>query len=295
MGMFIPQRVGFMAPVDRPGVKEALEMAYKAFSDRGICAAPIRNLQFFDENPHAIQLIVTFGGDGTMLSVVARAAMLGVPIAGINLGRLGFLTTVSRQRINEFAEALATGQCFIEKRNMLEVCPVNDSGAVSSVRKIALNDVTLTRNQTGKMVDLDVEVEGNLLNRYHADGIIIATPTGSSAYSLAAGGPLIWPETSVFCITPICPHSLTNRSVVLPDYVSICLKPRPRRGRFDSMQYSVDGCGTYGIAIGESLVVRKAREVLSLVHMPHYDFAALLRAKLHWQGSELPGDDEFLP
>lgn len=288
--MFVPQCVGFVAPADKPGVQEALRTARKAFQNRGMRVVSIRSRKSFEEDAAGTDLIVTFGGDGTMLSAASRTAMLGIPMAGVNLGRLGFLTTISVHEIDTLAQHLAAGTCSVEGRTMLEAYPVGENDQPCGPCKLALNEVTLTRSQTGKMVDLDAEVDGSLLNRYHADGVLVATPTGSSAYSLSAGGPLIWPDSSVFCVTPICPHSLTNRSVVLPDHTTILLRPRSRRGRTDSMQYSLDGRDAYSIAVGEYLVIRKAQEKLLLVHMPDYNFGQLLRAKLRWQGAELPWD-----
>ena len=288
--MFVPQCVGLIAPADKPGVPEAIKAARKAFQSRSIRVISIRSRKSFEEDAAGTDLIITFGGDGTMLSAASKAAMLGIPMAGVNLGRLGFLTTISVHEIDALVQSVADGTCSVEARTMLETYPVGENGEPRSQRKLALNEITLTRNQTGKMVDLDAEVDGRLLNRYHADGILVATPTGSSAYSLSAGGPLIWPESSVFCVTPICPHSLTNRSVVLPDQATIRLRPRARRGRADSMQYSADGRDTQSIDVGEHLVIRKAEEKLLLVHMPGYNFGQLLRAKLRWQGAELPWD-----
>ena len=192
------------------------------------------------------------------------------------------------------------GSCVIETPDALEQAIVRCSmlvtfgvdGIAVPPRKLALNEVSLIRAQSGKMVDLDAEIDGELLNRYHADGVLVSTPTGSTAYSLSAGGPLVWPMSRVVCVTPICPHSLTNRSVVLPDTMTIRLRPRERRGRFDSMVYSLDGRSAYPIEVGESLVIRKAPETLSLVHLRKQNFGALLRAKLRWQGAEIPTDDE---
>ena len=148
---------------------------------------------------------------------------------------------------------------------------------------MALNEVALMRAQTGKMIDVDVEVNGELLNRYHSDGVLVATPTGSTAYSLSAGGPLVTPAANVLCITPICPHSLTIRTVVLPDNVVITMHPRERRGRAgESTIFSLDGRRTHGIANNDTLEIRKAERPLRLLAMPESSFAARLRAKLGW-------------
>ena len=290
--MFTPRSIGIVAPMDKAGVPEAMSVAQDILIAKGMNPIFVRNRRHLDELTKDLDMIVSFGGDGTMLALASFAARNEIPLAGVNLGRLGFLTTCSVQELESFSEALCLGSCTVELRTMLEAYPVNESGKQRCECKLALNEVTLTRSKSGKMVDLDAVVDGSLLNRYHADGVIVATPTGSSAYSLSAGGPLVWPDSSVFCVTPICPHSLTNRSVVLPDHVEICLRPRERRGRVDVMEYSLVGRDTLSISVGESLVIRKATQALSLVHMPNYNFGELLRAKLRWQGSELPWDQD---
>lgn len=147
------------------------------------------------ETPDALEraigrcgMLVTFGGDGTMLTVSSLAAMHRVPLAGVNLGRLGFMTTCSVQELPLLAYALQEGSYLTDERSMLEVVRVGGDGVAAPPRKLALNEVSLIRAQSGKMVDLDAEIDGELLNRYHADGVLVSTPTGSTAYSLSAGG-----------------------------------------------------------------------------------------------------------
>ncbi len=284
--------IGLVAPAVKPGLEEALNIMRRELDSHGVQHLTIETAEELQRNIDRCCMLVTFGGDGTMLAVSSMAAVKGVPLAGVNLGRLGFMTTCSVQELPQLAVALHDGSWYEDKRSMLEVVRVNAAGDYDPCRKLALNEVALIRAQTGKMVDLDAEIDGKLLNRYHADGVLVSTPTGSTAYSLSAGGPLVWPMAGVVCVTPICPHSLTNRSVVLPDSMTICLKPRERRGRFDSMVYSIDGRSAYPIEMGESLLVRKAPETLSLVHLKEQNFGALLRAKLRWQGAEIPGDEE---
>ena len=276
----ILRQMGFQTVVCPP-FKDQKDGAYGDYKTRPLTA----ELKSAD-------LLITFGGDGTMLTVSSLAAAHHVPLAGVNLGRLGFMTTCSVQELPLLAYALQEGSFLTDERSMLEVVRMGVDGVAVPPRKLALNEVSLIRAQSGKMVDLDAEIDGELLNRYHADGVLVSTPTGSTAYSLSAGGPLVWPMSRVVCVTPICPHSLTNRSVVLPDTMTIRLRPRERRGRFDSMVYSLDGRSAYPIEVGESLVIRKAPETLSLVHLRKQNFGALLRAKLRWQGAEIPTDDE---
>lgn len=286
-----PKMIGLVALAEKPGLGEALRVMRRELSRHGLGSCVISDASALEKTIGRCDMLVTFGGDGTMLTVSSLAAVHGVPLAGVNLGRLGFMTTCSVQELPLLAYALQDGSFLTDERSMLEVVKTGEGGIVGS-RRLALNEVSLIRAQTGKMVDLDAEVDGVLLNRYHADGVLVSTPTGSTAYSLSAGGPLVWPMSRVVCVTPICPHSLTNRSVVLPDSMAICLKPRERRGRFDAMVYSLDGRSAYPIEVGESLTIRKAPESLSLVHFREQNFGALLRAKLRWQGAELPTDED---
>lgn len=288
--MFIPRHAGIVSLSKRPELSQLAGMLKRLLETAGIMPEIIEDEKWFEDGC-SLDLLVTLGGDGTLLSVASHAAVKGIPLAGINAGRLGFLTACSGTAIEGFVKALVSGECRIEPRVMIQSEKVSKNGFCGQ-RRLALNEVTLMRMRTGKMVDLEVSIDGVLLNRYHADGVLIATPTGSSAYSLSAGGPLVWPDCDVLCLTPICPHSLTNRAVILHGSKSIELKPRSRRGRVDSMQYSLDGRSTHRLEIGESLVISRAREQLNLVHMPGYDFSELLRAKLRWQGAEIPEEDQ---
>lgn len=223
-------------------------------------------------------VLLCLGGDGTILSTAQDAALHGCIIAGVNLGHLGFLSACGRDEIPQLTRALASGDFRIEERSMLSIKLFGmDTGQL-----LALNEVALMRAQTGKMIDVDAEVDGTLLNRYHADGVLVATPTGSTAYSLSAGGALIWPTAKVMCLTPVCPHSLTNRSVVLPDNVEITLRPRERRGRTgESLIFSIDGQTTHPIPLNAALSVRKAPVYLRLLALPSGNYADTLREKLN--------------
>ncbi len=238
------------------------------------------------EAGEAPELLLCLGGDGTMLSAAADAVENGSVLGGINMGHLGFLSACGREEIDTLVAALADGSYGVEERSVLSVSLLREEGdtaAAPLAPLLALNEVALMRAQTGKMIDVDVELDGRLLNRYHADGVLVATPTGSTAYSLSAGGPLVWPDAGVICLTPICPHSLTNRSVILPEGVEITIRPRERRGRAnESLIFSLDGRSTHSITLGEALCIRKAPAPLRLLTLPTGDYAARLRAKLGW-------------
>ncbi len=284
--------IGLVALTLKPGLDEALRLMRRELSRRGLISQVISNSTELEEHLPKCKMLITFGGDGTMLSVSALAARNQIPLVGVNLGRLGFMTSCSVQEIGLLAETIQLENYHLEERTMLEVIKMSADNQAEPTRRLALNEISLIRAQTGKMVDLDAEIDGQLLNRYHADGVLVSTPTGSTAYSLSAGGPLVWPQAKVLCVTPICPHSLTNRSVVLPDTTCIRLRPRERRGRFDAMVYSVDGRYAYPIEVGEYLEIRKAPEKLTLVHLREQNYGGLLRAKLRWHGAEIPTDED---
>lgn len=289
--MFCPRSVGLVSLTNRPELSDTMMRMHDLLVGSGFEPVFINDEKWFEREGNSVDLLITFGGDGTLLSLASLAARENLPLAGVNVGRLGFLTSCSVKQMEDFVVALKEGACQVDSRSMLEAQCVSADGDRITERRLALNEVTLMRLQTGKMVDLDAVVDGKLLNRYHADGVLVATPTGSSAYSLSAGGPLVWPDSDVLCVTPVCPHSLTNRAVILPGSSQIELRPRARRGRFDAMLYSLDGRNTYPIEIGETLIIRKAPECLRLIHLPDYHFAELLRAKLRWQGAELPDQE----
>ncbi len=278
--MMPPESIAILAPQRTEECLATLEMLLDACARAGLRACEL-GAEGSPAEPPA--LLLCLGGDGTMLSAAGEAMEQGSILGGINLGHLGFLSACGREEAAQLVAALADGSYAVEERMGLSVTLCAEDGIPIGSPYLALNELALMRAQTGKMIDVDVELDGRLLNRYHADGVLVATPTGSTAYSLSAGGPLIWPGTGVFCLTPICPHSLTNRSVILPESLEITISPRERRGRADeSLIFSLDGRSTHSIALGQSLSIRKAPMPLRLLTLPNSDYAARLRAKLGW-------------
>lgn len=281
--MQIPTSVGVFSAVRTPECEQVMQYLLQACADAGLMAYEFGPHTKNDPVLGSPEVIICLGGDGTILSRAAYAAQRGIVLGGINMGHLGFLTACGREAVKELVQALATGQYVIDERAMLSVQQSGMSSPAVQPPLLALNEISLMRDQTGRMIDVDVELDGCLLNRYHADGVLLATPTGSTAYSLSAGGPLLWPTAGVITLTPICPHSLTSRPVVLPDNVEVTLRPRERRGRAgESLIYSVDGRDTRPIALNETLTIKKAPISLKLLALPGCDYAALVRAKLGW-------------
>lgn len=223
---------------------------------------------------------LVIGGDGTMLGVGRQVARYGLPLIGINQGRLGFITDIPLERYAQALQAMLQGQFEEEKRSMLHAQVWRDKHCVFDA--LAMNDVVVNRGATSGMVELRIEVDGRFVSTQRADGLIIATPTGSTAYSLSAGGPLIAPSAAVFVITPICPHSLSQRSLVLSDQSVV--KIAPEVSETGPMVFAVDGRDTTRIGPGDWIEVKKAERVLRLLLLEDHSFYQALRQKLRWQG-----------
>lgn len=227
-----------------------------------------------------VDLAAVIGGDGTMLHAVAKLGDFQKPVAGINTGTLGFLTSCTGAELDEFAQAVAQRRFTTSVRTLLSAT-VHRRGHPAETFT-ALNEITLARGETGRLVSLRAKVDGEMLNDYRADGLIVATPTGSTAYSLSAGGPLIAPGAAVFLITPICPHSLSQRALVLPDSAVVALSSEDP-GR-EPMFFTVDGRDSVRIGPGDHIEVRKASRSFHLLRLEGRSFYEALRQKLGWQG-----------
>lgn len=227
-----------------------------------------------------VDIAAVLGGDGTMLNAVSRLGNFAKPVAGINIGTLGFLTSCKDDELDAFAAAVATGRYSTSVRTLLEATVERPGEGPETF--VALNEVTLARGDTGRLISISAKVNGELLNHYKADGLIVATPTGSTAYSLSAGGPLIAPGAGVFVITPICPHSLSQRSLILSDGCEIELSSEDREGA--PMLFTVDGRDNTRIGPGDKIRVKKAERSFQLLRLEGYSFYGALRQKLRWQG-----------
>jgi len=222
------------------------------------------------ENPDAV---VVLGGDGTMLAAVHRFP--GVPLLGFNLGSLGFLSAVEEPSFGDALKALAEGRFTLSRRTALEV-----RGAR------ALNEVVISRGVSGHVATLDLEVDGKPATRFSADGLVVATPTGSTAYSLAAGGPILMPESESFVLTPICPHALSSRPLVVRDTARVVVRAR---GRGDAAPLSVfaDGAPAGTLADGDAVEIVKSAATVPLVELEGYNPYKVLARKLGWSGSSV--------
>jgi len=219
---------------------------------------------------------LVLGGDGTIIQASRTYIEHEIPLLGINLGNLGFLAEIELADLEEALEALDKGEFIIEDRMM--ICAKHDHGKMLG---IALNDIVISRQSISRMIGFDVHVNNQYVNSYRADGVIISTPTGSTAYNLSAGGPIISPNNEVIVMTPICPHSLTARSIVLSGEDEIKLTFRHAKNKHvDDLIVTVDGQEATRIYKDDSIVIRKASQKVELMRLVKNNFFEILRRKL---------------
>jgi NAD+ kinase len=223
------------------------------------------------------QFVIVLGGDGTLLAASRAVSTQGIPILGVNLGSLGFLTEVPLAELYATLDAVVAGKGKVEERTMVE-CEIVRGKRRAGIYH-ALNDAVLNKTHLARIVDYDVFVDGALVANYKADGIIIATPTGSTAYSLAAGGPILLPDAGAFVITPVSPHALTNRPLVVRDRSEIAVVVKSS----DEEAYlSIDGQVGEPLMYGDRVVCRKAKDVVRLLRLGNRTFFDVLRTRLKW-------------
>jgi NAD+ kinase len=228
-----------------------------------------------------VDLLVVFGGDGTMLRVAREIAGWRTPVLGVNIGGLGFLTAVPSSNLPQALKCVWNGHFKFESRVLIQA--IGRCGG-RLLNQTALNDIVIGRGIASRLIELDVSVDGDPLTRYRCDGLIVSSPTGSTAYSLAAGGAVVFPTADVFALTPICPHTLSNRSLILPLTARIEVKvvsPKP------ATIMSVDGQVVSELAAGDKITMRRARRTVRLMQLAGSSFCETLRCKLHWRGASL--------
>jgi NAD+ kinase len=255
--------------------------------DRGCAVFIDRNLQLPDSRCRSVapetladqaDLIIVFGGDGTLLSVARLENIDQIPVLAVNLGSLGFLTEISADEISPVIEKVLSGDYGIDRRMMLEAMLIqkgNDRGPSFQ----ALNDIVVNKGALARMMDLDTYVNDTYLNLFKADGLIISTPTGSTGYSLSAGGPIVYPSLNLFSITPICPHTLTNRPLIISDDSIISVE---LISESEDVFITVDGQVGMRMERHDRVVVRKSSKTLSLVKSPFRSYFEILKQKLKW-------------
>lgn len=234
-----------------------------------------------DELAHAVDLVIVMGGDGTLLSMAGRIAKSGrdIPILGVNFGGLGFLTEIRIDELQRSLETVLNGSAAFDERAMLTADAIRDGEVFDS--RIVLNDVVFTKAALSRMIELSVSVSSGFVTRVKADGLIIATATGSTAYNLAAGGPIMHPRVDALVLTPIAPHTLTNRPVVIAGTEVVEVRAEVD-GATEDIFVTYDGQAGYPLKIGDIIRVRKSDRTLLLVRAPSRGYFEMLREKLKW-------------
>jgi NAD+ kinase len=276
--------VGVVGRSAQPAVLETLDALAAAFRDRGVdvhVEGQLRSDAFPSGfEPADIDLLITLGGDGTLLRGARLVASHRAPVLGINLGHLGFLTSVAVPELGEAIDRLFAGEYWTDARMTLDVSVRRADGADNETF-LALNDAVIHKGGLARIVRLavDVEPDGVEVGTYNADGIIIATPTGSTAYSLSAGGPIVVPSVDCIVATPICPHTLVVRPIVLPSAAVVSVRAI---GPAEGLILTVDGQDGAELNAGDRIVVRRGASSVKLLRFKDENFFSTMRQKLHW-------------
>jgi NAD+ kinase len=281
------KRVGITSKPKKPEIREIApplmqwlrEREIEVFIDRETAATLEASERSWTRNeiPSYVDLVVVLGGDGTLLATARALNRRPVPILAVNLGGLGFLTVITEEELYATLETVLSGNFETDRRVQIDAEVLRSNEVISSL--LALNDVVLNKGAIARILDFDVWVDGKFVSTYKSDGLIVCTPTGSTAYSLAAGGPVMVPSVGAFAITPICAHTLSNRPIVLPDSSSVEVAVKSQR---ESVYLTVDG--QVGIAVRSDDIVRmkKAGCCVELVQPAHKNYFEILRQKLKW-------------
>jgi NAD+ kinase len=230
-----------------------------------------------EEVPEGTQLVIVLGGDGTLLSAARAVGGRAIPIFPVNLGGLGFLTAITLDQLYPELERALRGEQRVVPRRMLHGDLVRDGKVFASYE--ALNDMVVSKTQIARMIDLETHVDQQYISTFKADGLIVSTPTGSTAYSLSAGGPIVYPAVAAVCITPVCPHMLTNRPVLVPD--NMVIRIVCKAGNNEAF-LTVDGQVGEPLLHEDNIVCRSSEKCVHLVRPPKMYFFDVLRQKLKW-------------
>jgi NAD+ kinase len=281
------KRVGLVAKPDAAEAQRVVLTLLDWLGARGLTVvleketaalAPVASVASASKSdlPGQVDALIVLGGDGTLLSMARAVGDLGVPLLGINLGGLGFLTATTLDELWPAMEALLTGAMAVEERMMLSARLVRGGQPVGEY--VALNDVVITKSAMSRIIDLAVSVDGRHATAYRADGLIISTPTGSTAYNLSAGGPILFPTMDAVVLTPIAPHTLSNRPIVLPGAQRIDVTLRAEQ----EVMLTMDGQVGVPLRERDTVEVGKARARIRLMRFDQKDFFSVLRTKLKW-------------
>jgi len=287
-------QIAIFATINRPHAVEITRSTVAWLTQRGHQVRLTPSLALVTDNlrcavpeeevVHGVDFAISIGGDGTMLASVRIASPFRVPVLGVNAGALGFLTEVTPDQLIACLPRVLDGEYAVEERTMLRTMLMRDDGVIDE--SIALNEIVVRQGAQGRLINLDVYVAGHRLGYFGADGLILSSPTGSTAYGLSAGGPIVHPGTSVLLLVPICPHSLSFRPMVIPttDPVEIICESNQHG---DEMLVIADGQDPVTAQMGDKVIVRPADEPGRLIKLGLFSYYERLRDKLHWGGDNI--------
>lgn len=256
----------------------ANSQSVESIGDARITALPVERL------PEHCDLIIAVGGDGTFLAAARAAADFDIPVVGVNLGRLGFLVDITPQQLTSRLEQILEGHYKSESRALLQASIVRDGDVIH--RQTAVNEVVVHRWVTPSMIEIVTSIDGVYLNTQRSDGLIVATPTGSTAYSLSAGGPILHPGLHALVLVPLNPHTLSNRPLVIDDNVEITI--RFSQTKQINALVTCDHLEIPDVLMSDKIVIRKSNKTIKILHPEDHDFFHILRSKLNWSSGYTP-------
>ncbi len=285
------QRIGIIGKFGDPGIASTLTELYRFLHDRGhgvvvdrksaelIDDADVKGVHI-EHLPEHCDLIIAVGGDGTFLTAARATAEFEVPLLGVNLGRLGFLTDISPEQLLSRLEQILAGRYKTEQRHLLQAAIIREGEVIH--RQTAVNEVVVHRWVTPSMIEIVTSIDGVYLNTQRSDGLIVATPTGSTAYSLSAGGPILHPALNALVLVPLNPHMLSNRPIVIDDNAEIEI-------RFSQIKQinalvTCDHLEIPDVRINDKILIKKTPKPIKILHPEDHDFFHILRSKLNWSG-----------
>ena len=295
--MFSPKTIALIGKYQSREIAESLSLLAKGLHERGIVVLveeATASISAEKNTPTCWQrcdyaaigeradLAIVLGGDGTMLNAARNLAQYRVPLVGVNQGRLGFMTDIARTDMLTCIDDLLAGRFSPESRMLLSGEILRDGQVVAS--NLALNEVVVDKGAIGRLIDFDLVVDGEFLYNLRSDGLIVSTPTGSTAYSLSANGPILHPQVTGIALVPLCPHSLTNRPVLVGDRNVVEI----RIVRADDSRVHFDGQVTFDLRPADTVRIRRSEFSVRLLHPPGYSYFAMLREKLHWSRQPIP-------
>ncbi len=276
------KKIGVVLRPSTPELKDSYKKLKKIFKSHDIEVFLEKNsAQMIGESGEEFETIckscdclVSFGGDGTLISTVRKSFDFDIPILGVHAGNLGFLADLSLDELDDFVQKIIKHRYRVDERAVLEATVIKND---KEVKYYAFNDIVLTRTRVSNMIHIETLIDSRSFNTYYGDGVIVSTPTGSTAYNLSAGGPVLFPMSNVFALTPICPHSLTQRPIVLPGKFAIEMRTSEERALI-----IIDGQDMHELELGESVHIKLAAKTVKLIHKEEYNYFDVLKEKLRW-------------